>query len=36
VGWIFLMTSMPDQKHGNYHVPISNTGAGLMLFENAA
>ncbi|HEY8450524.1 MAG TPA: protocatechuate 3,4-dioxygenase, partial [Bacillota bacterium] len=22
--------------HSNYHIPISNTGAGLLVLENAA
>ena len=30
------LTGSVRKLHSNYHIPISNTGAGLMLLENAA
>jgi protocatechuate 4,5-dioxygenase beta chain len=30
------MTGRVSKLHSNYHIPISNTGAGLLLLENAA
>jgi protocatechuate 4,5-dioxygenase beta chain len=28
------LTGQVSELHRNYHIPISNTAAGLMLFEN--
>ena len=28
------LTGQVHELHRNYHIPISNTAAGLMLFEN--
>ncbi len=30
------LTGKVTQRHSNYHIPISNTAAGLLLLENAA
>ncbi len=29
------LTGQVSKLHSNYHIPISNTAAGLMLLENA-
>jgi protocatechuate 4,5-dioxygenase, beta chain len=37
--WLIMrgaLTGRVRRLHGNYHIPISNTGAGLLLLENAA
>ncbi len=38
VMWLAMrgaLTGRVRKLHSNYHVPISNTAAGLMLLENA-
>ncbi|MCP5367752.1 MAG: protocatechuate 3,4-dioxygenase [Hyphomicrobiales bacterium] len=30
------LTGTVTKRHGNYHIPISNTGAGLLVLDNAA
>ncbi len=35
--WLAARAALPGKVrtlHSNYHIPISNTAAGLMLFEN--
>ena len=37
--WLIMrgaLTGKVSKLHSNYHIPISNTGAGLLLLENAA
>ena len=37
--WLVMRGAMSERVkklHSNYHIPISNTGAGLLLLENAA
>ena len=37
--WLIMrgaLTGKITRLHQNYHIPISNTGAGLLLLENAA
>ncbi len=37
--WLLMrgaLTGTVSKLHSNYHIPISNTGAGLLLLENAA
>jgi protocatechuate 4,5-dioxygenase beta chain len=37
--WLVLrgaMTARVRQLHRHYHIPVSNTAAGLLLLENAA
>ena len=37
--WLIMrgaLTGRVTRLHANYHIPISNTGAGLLLLENAA
>jgi len=39
VHWLMMrgaLTGRVKRLHSNYHIPISNTGAGLLLLENAA
>lgn len=39
IQWLIMrgaMTGKVTKLHSNYHIPISNTGAGLLLLENAA
>lgn len=39
VNWLVMrgaLTGRVKKLHGNYHIPISNTAAGLLLLENAA
>ena len=39
IQWIIMrgaLTGKVRKLHSNYHIPISNTGAGLLLLENAA
>jgi protocatechuate 4,5-dioxygenase beta chain len=39
VHWLMMrgaLTGHVKRLHSNYHIPISNTGAGLLLLENAA
>ena len=38
VQWLCMRGALSGQVrklHSNYHIPISNTGAGLFLLENA-
>lgn len=39
IQWLIMrgaLTGKVKKLHSNYHIPISNTGAGLLLLENAA
>jgi protocatechuate 4,5-dioxygenase beta chain len=39
IHWLIMrgaLTGRVKRLHSNYHIPISNTGAGLLLLENAA
>ena len=39
INWICMrcaLTGRVSKVHGNYHIPISNTAAGLMVLENRA
>jgi protocatechuate 4,5-dioxygenase beta chain len=39
IDWLVMrgaMTGQVSKIHGNYHVPVSNTAAGLILMENVA
>jgi protocatechuate 4,5-dioxygenase, beta chain len=39
IHWLMMrgaLTGRVRRLHSNYHIPISNTGAGLLLLENAA
>lgn len=39
IHWLIMrgaLTGRVTRLHSNYHIPISNTGAGLLLLENAA
>ena len=39
IQWLIMrgaLTGKVTKLHSNYHIPISNTGAGLLLLENAA
>ncbi|MBI2995030.1 MAG: protocatechuate 3,4-dioxygenase [Gammaproteobacteria bacterium] len=39
IQWLIMrgaLTGKVRKLHSNYHIPISNTGAGLLLLENAA
>jgi protocatechuate 4,5-dioxygenase beta chain len=39
IQWLAMrgaLTGKVRKLHSNYHIPISNTGAGLLVLENAA
>ena len=39
IHWLMMrgaLTGRVTRLHSNYHIPISNTAAGLLLLENAA